>query len=211
VAKEGSTLQGHIFHPRPAFTLVLLMSALGGVSCHFGGPRIPAAQPRLERVQTILQERASRLSLRVRKRVANELARAEDEHGLDPLLLLAVIDQESRYDPAARGPKGALGLMQVRPFVAKEVAGRLGIPWEGPATLADPALNVRIGAAYLAEMRRMYAEERLALAAYNMGPYRVKRILAQGRAPKSRYAALVLEGYGALRQRFSVAIGPAAL
>jgi soluble lytic murein transglycosylase-like protein len=211
VAKEGSTLRGHIFHPRLAFTLALLMGTLGGVSCHFGGPRDPAAQPRLERVQTILQERASRLSLRVRKRVANELARAEDEHGLDPLLLLAVIDQESRYDPAARGPKGALGLMQVRPFVAKEVAGRLGIPWEGPATLADPALNVRIGAAYLAEMRRMYAEERLALAAYNMGPYRVKRILAQGRAPKSRYAALVLEGYGALRQRFSVAIGPAAL
>ena len=188
------------------------MSLLGGVSCHFGGPRDPApSSPRLERVHTILQERASRLSPRVRKRVANELARAEDEHGLDPLLLLAVIDQESRYDPAARGPKGALGLMQVRPFVAKEVAGRLGIPWEGPATLADPALNVRIGAAYLAEMRRMYAEERLALAAYNMGPYRVKRILTQGRAPKSRYAALVLEGYGVLRQRFSVAIGPAAL
>lgn len=204
-------MRGHIFHPRPAFTLVLLMSVLGGVSCHFGGLRDLAAQPRLERVQTILQERASRLSLRVRKRVANELARAEDEHGLDPLLLLAVIDQESRYDPAARGPRGSLGLMQVRPFVAKEVAGRLGIPWEGPATLADPVLNVRIGAAYLAEMRRMYAEERLALAAYNMGPYRVKRILAQGRAPNSRYAALVLEGYGALRQRFSVAIGPAAL
>lgn len=165
----------------------------------------PGTEPRLDLLQDVLEEHATRISASDRRRVAEELARAEEEHGLDALLLLALIDHESRYDPRARGPRGSLGLMQIRPFVGEDVARRLGIPWEGKETLVDPALNVRIGVGYLAEMKQMYTEEKLALAAYNMGPYRVKRILARGRAPRSRYAVHVLARYQELRERFLAA------
>ncbi len=215
-------MQGRFFQPRLHLTLVLVASALGHLTCTLGhSERAPAevalaaapparhAEPGLGRAETILRERAPRLSLRERQAVAAELARGA-ELGLDPLLLLALIDQESRYDPCARGPRGSLGLMQVRPFVGRDVAERLRIPWQGSKTLVNPVLNVRIGVAYLAEMKRMYQQDELALAAYNMGPYRVKRLLASGQPPRSRYAALVLEGYAALQRRFSP-LGPAAL
>jgi len=221
-------------------TLVLLAGTLG-VSCSVGhsepapvapalvsraparpAPSTPAPvsaapsrpdppAPALEHAERVLRERARGLSSRERQGVARELRRAQSEHGLDTLLLLALIDQESRFDARARGPKGSLGLMQVRPFVGKDVARRLGIPWKGANTLFDPVLNVRIGSAYLAEVKRMYDQNHLALAAYNMGPYRVKRLIASGQPPRSRYAALVLEGYAALQRRFHPALGPPAL
>lgn len=211
-------MRGHILQRSLAFTLGLALSVTGFLSCHIAGlresasavTRAAASAVRLERVELILDERAPRVSADDRKRIAQELARAELEHGLDPFLLLALIDQESRYNPRARGPRGSLGLMQIRPFVGADVAHRHGIPWAGPATLVDPVQNVRIGIEYLAEMRRMYDRDELALAAYNMGPYRVKRILANGREPRSRYAALVLDGYQVLRQRFLTELGSAA-
>ncbi len=211
-------MRGHIFQRVLTFTLGLALSVTGVLSCPIAGSREPGGaetraaliEARLERVEVVLEERARRIGAADRARIAEELTRADLEHGLDALLLLALIDQESRYDPRARGPRGSLGLMQIRPFVGADVARRYGIPWGGPATLVDPVLNVRIGIAYLAEMRQMYGKDELALAAYNMGPYRVKRILANGREPRSRYAALVLDGYQALRQRFLSEVGAAA-
>ena len=87
--------------------------------------------------------------------------------------------------------------MQVRPFVAEDVARRRGIPWRGPASLYDPVTNLRIGAAYLAELFRDFGEQQLALAAYNMGPTALRRLLRQGRRPRGRYAQSVLATYAA--------------
>ncbi len=209
-------MRGHLFHSRTVVPLVLLVCGLGLVSCSIGHSETAPAEPVLvsdappptafERAATVLRERAPRLSDRERRGVAAELARAEAEHGLDALLVLALIDQESRYDPRARGPKGSLGLMQIRPFVGQDVARRHGIPWKGSKTLIDPVLNVRIGRAYLAEMKRMFGRNELALAAYNMGPYRVKRLLARGQTLRGRYAARVLEGYLALQRQFPASL-----
>jgi soluble lytic murein transglycosylase len=196
--------------PRPnvdeaASALIEWRDLPGARSTKFSNPdllsqaleRIP--DPRVTLVETILANRAGHLSVGERKQVAHELVRSEKEQGLDAILLLAMIEQESRYDPRARGPRGSLGLMQVRPFVGEEVAERSGIPWKGPETLHNPALNVRIGVGYFAELKRMYPDNTIALAAYNMGPYRVKRILASGKIPMPRYVFCVLERYHALR------------
>ncbi len=87
--------------------------------------------------------------------------------GIDPALILAVIDVESGQVEDAVSPKGALGLMQVLPETAAEV----GFPHA-----ADPAQNLEAGCRYLAALLDSFGGDvELALAAYNAGPGAVRR------------------------------------
>lgn len=100
------------------------------------------------------------------------------EFAVDPALVLAVIAVESRGDPEAVSSAGARGLMQLLPPTAREMAAWLGdAPPEGD-DLFDPAVNVRLGTAYLREQLDTFGEkEALALAAYHAGPRRVREWL----------------------------------
>jgi soluble lytic murein transglycosylase-like protein len=148
-------------------------------------------------IDAVLMRRAPTLSTRARAALALEVSGAA-EYGLDPLVVLSLIAQESRFDPGARGQHGALGLMQIRPFVARDVAHRHGIPWQGHSTLLDPAHNVAIGTAYLGEILRQFGDLELALAGYNMGPTRLQRMLARGDEPKGEYVGRILSHYADL-------------
>jgi soluble lytic murein transglycosylase-like protein len=89
-----------------------------------------------------------------------------------------------------------MGLMQVIPSTGQELAARLGIRWEGPHTLFDPTTNVRIGVAYLQELRDRYGDMSIALAAYNWGPGRIDRRISRGAPLPTIYAQLVFDAYG---------------
>ena len=168
-------------------------------------PSTAPLPPRLsDRLAQLLVVRAPDLSPVDRARVASAIEDAVQAHQIDPLLVLAVIEQESGFDPAARGHGGSIGLMQVRPFVGRDIARRHGIPWTGPRTLLDPAANVAIGACYLGEMFDMYSDPALAISAYNLGPYRVQRMVARGKSPRPQYLLSVLARY----QVFSSQFGP---
>lgn len=158
----------------------------------------PAPLTLVERISAFLVKRAPDMTPVDRARVARAIESAQRDHRVDPILVLAVIEQESRFKSDARGPRGSFGLMQVRPFVAADVAKRHGIPWHGTKTLFDPAANVQIGACYLGEMLRMYRDPSLAIAAYNLGPYRVQRLVARGRPPRPAYLTSVLKHFQAL-------------
>lgn len=97
---------------------------------------------------------------------------------IERALALAVSRQESAFNAAAVSPSGALGLMQLLPGTARDVAGRLGVPFIQDKLTRDPAYNVQLGSQYLAEMlQRFGGSYELALAAYNAGPNRVARWL----------------------------------
>jgi soluble lytic murein transglycosylase len=97
--------------------------------------------------------------------------------GLDPALILAVIQAESAGDPKAVSRSGARGLMQLMPATAQEVATKARIPYAGPDDLFQPDLNVRLGTLYLAQTRRQFSDDPfLYLAAYNAGPGRIGRL-----------------------------------
>jgi soluble lytic murein transglycosylase-like protein len=162
--------------------------------------REPAADLRADAawIDALLQRRAPTLGNRARAAVAREVASSADAHGVDPLVVLSVIAHESRFDPRAHGQRSALGLMQIRPFVARDVARRHGIPWAGDSTLLDPARNVAIGTAYLGEILRQFGDLELALAGYNLGPARLQRMLARGDAPEGEYLGRILTHYADL-------------
>ncbi|MDO8616983.1 MAG: transglycosylase SLT domain-containing protein [Dehalococcoidia bacterium] len=94
---------------------------------------------------------------------------AADSH-VSPLLLLALVRQESLYDPDAVSPAAATGLTQVIPGTAAEIAGQLNEPGFRNADLLRPHVSLRFGAHYLgAQLEGFGGDVPAALAAYNGG------------------------------------------
>jgi len=89
---------------------------------------------------------------------------------LNPALLAAVIEQESKFNANARSSTGAIGLMQLQPATAKGIALHTGGSKFVLSDLQNPEINVRYGAWYLRHLLDKYGnDERTALAAYNAG------------------------------------------
>ena len=103
------------------------------------------------------------------------LISSSKENGLDPVLVAALIRQESNFNPQATSPVGARGLMQLMPAVGKDVAAAKGIgPWD-PDMLYQPATNIKLGTAHLSGLVHKYPEVVKSLAAYNAGESRVEK------------------------------------
>ena len=92
-------------------------------------------------------------------------------YNLDPRLLLALVRQESLFDPVAGSPAGALGLTQVIPPTGRDIAGGLRVSDFQIEYLYRPATSLRFGVYYLSEMLRQFEGDLVvALSAYNGGP-----------------------------------------
>jgi len=103
------------------------------------------------------------------------LISSSKQNGLDPVLVAALIRQESNFNPQATSPAGARGLMQLMPDVGKGLAASQGIsPWDADM-LYQPATNIKLGTAHLRGLVRKYPEVVKVLAAYNAGEARVEK------------------------------------
>jgi len=129
----------------------------------------PLASTGGEDFEPLVQEHARRQSLR-------------------PELVRAVIQVESGFNPRARSPRGAMGLMQLMPTTAREL---------GVRDAYDPADNIRAGCAYLRRLIDRYdGNEELALAAYNAGAQAVDR--HGGKVPPYRETRDYVKKVGAI-------------
>jgi soluble lytic murein transglycosylase-like protein len=190
----------------PAIELAGAPEAGGAPLAALPAAAVPAA-PVDSRVETLAAWLETKPTGLTRPEV-NDLARAvlaeAGRYQLDPGLVLAVMHVESRYHTFAVSPVGAMGLMQLLPATAKELAEQLGIPWQGTQTLFDPVVNVQLGTAYVKQLRDRYGSVKTALAAYNWGPGHIDRRLRSGESLPQVYPALVLDAYGkAARPRAS--------
>lgn len=103
-------------------------------------------------------------------RLAQIIESESHEQGLDPMLVLAVIDTESSFNPRAISYRDAKGLMQLRKRTMEYEAHRSGLVSTDPM---DPVANVRAGIRYLGRLRRAFRRLEVTLIAYNAGPHRV--------------------------------------
>ena len=94
--------------------------------------------------------------------------------GVDPYLVAAIIREESQYDWRAVSRVGAIGLMQVMPGTANNVAQRLGLPAVGREDLFDQETNIRIGVHYVEQLLEQFSGNvAYTIASYNAGPIAV--------------------------------------
>jgi len=104
-----------------------------------------------------------------------------EREGIDPLLLLSLIRQESRFQAKVVSHSNAIGLCQLLPSTAREVARKVGARQQiNKQSLYQPSLNVRLGANYLAGLVRQFSgRPYLAVASYNAGPGAISRWIAK--------------------------------
>lgn len=120
------------------------------------------------------------------------IASAAEEHGVDPLLIKAMIWHESRFKPLAEGKSGEIGLMQIKMVVVQDWAKAKGKELPLRDEVFDPYLNIEIGTWYFGRAFKKWSECSyvlpLALGEYNAGPRRLKEWIEK--AGGDRFAAL---------------------
>jgi len=150
---------------------------------------------------------------------------AATENDLSPLLLLALIRQESFFDPLAASSAGALGLTQVMPPTAEGIAAELNVEGFSTSDLLQPQVSIRFGAHYLrSQLDSLGGNLYFALAAYNAGPDNASRWSASipisdmdlfveliDFAETRSYVKLVLENYAVYRFLYGDADHPTLL
>lgn len=134
-----------------------------------GAPADPLQETAMLEPEPPLEERVLARFIARRYRVAEAAAslvvrtayRSGREHGVDPLLILAVTAIESRFNPVAESSMGAMGLMQVIPRFHPEK-----LPGDGEQALLDPEVNIRVGTQVLREYLGRFGELEPALQKY---------------------------------------------
>jgi soluble lytic murein transglycosylase len=120
------------------------------------------------------------LELRFPLNHRQQVDRQAKDHGLDSAWIYAIVRQESAFSTDARSRAGAIGLMQLMPTTAKEVAVKADNRGFKVNDLLQPEVNIALGATYLNQIyRRLQENPVLATAAYNAGPSRVMRWLPE--------------------------------
>ena len=146
----------------------------------------------------MLGDRLSEVSSRI---LAEHLWQISQSYSLDPLIILAVVKQESRGNPLARGRfqtgkfSGALGLMQIKLETAKKMGNRFGLVIESEDDLMRPEVNVVLGSAYLIRLIGKYGNLREALVAYNLGHTAVDKLLEKNAPLPTVYYEGVIAKY----------------
>jgi soluble lytic murein transglycosylase len=100
-------------------------------------------------------------------------------YDIDPYLIAGLIRQETVFTPNARSSANAYGLMQLLPYVGRDVARKTGAGAITTNDLFNPVLNIQLGTAYVKELMDGFSRFEYVAAAYNGGPTRVRRWLKE--------------------------------
>lgn len=144
------------------------------------------------------------------REITSVIMRESEKYGFDPIFLMAVIQNESSFNPRLKGSAGEIGLMQIKPDTAEWIAKTYKLEYHGAQSLYRPEINISIGAAFMNKLRSQFASNSsLYLSAYNAGAKKVRMMVSEKMAPKV-YATAVMKRYFAIYEALGSAKGTQA-
>jgi soluble lytic murein transglycosylase-like protein/TolA-binding protein len=143
-------------------------------------PERPETQERVARITRETKAAAGNYPLRF----SAQVLKAAKAHGLDPRFVLAIMKQESGFNPNAKSPSAARGLLQLTIDTARKFAPRASYANLTENDLYKPAVNTAVGCAYIAELLRLFPANYDAVAAsYNGGEDNAARWVKRANNP----------------------------
>jgi hypothetical protein len=127
-----------------------------------------------------------------------------ERYQYDPMFVMALILTESSFRKGQTSSVGARGLMQVRPFVGRDVATRAGVEWEGSESLFEPVKNIKLGTLHMFEQILKFGDIGKAILAYNLGETRLRGLIRNEQELPSGYLNKVLDNYRMLKETYKV-------
>jgi soluble lytic murein transglycosylase len=154
----------------------------------------------MNRIVNIVSSNNKQLESETIYNIAKNIYEVALKYKFNPFLICALIKVESNFIVDSISDSYAYGLCQVRRFIAKELAENIGIKWDGAEkTLLNPEKNIKIGIHYLAVLYDDFGDIRLALTAYNYGPFKVQEFLSQDNEIPNGFTEKILHYYAQYR------------
>jgi soluble lytic murein transglycosylase len=116
-------------------------------------------------------------------------------YNIDYRLVLAIMKVESNFRHNVVSERGARGLLQVKPSLARYIAEDVDVKWRGAETLDEPEKNIKIGVHFFSGLIEDFQNINMALHAYHVGSTRLREILTEKKKPQRLYLNLVLDEY----------------
>ncbi len=129
------------------------------------------------------------------KAIARHVLYESKRRNVDYRLVLALMKVESNFKHDAVSPKGAIGLLQIRPVLGKKVAKDIGLELKRDADLHVPEKNIAIGTYHLSRLIRLFESIPSALHAYNKGITGARADNSKRIAPNARFTKAVMQEY----------------
>ncbi len=142
-----------------------------------------------------LKDKKVRTSDEKLRKIANSVYEEAKDYEIDYRLVLAVMKVESNFRSDAISKKGARGLLQIKPSLAKHVSKETGVAIKSPKCLEEPEKNIRIGVSHLSWLMEKFENINTALHAYNVGWGRIKPSTDENDGPDTRFTRKVLTEY----------------
>ena len=134
-------------------------------------------------------------------RVSEVILEESQKRDIDPILVLALIEVESRFQYTVVSPMGARGIMQIMPdtgkFLTETRGHEIGVRPAAfrPESLDDPLLSIRLGVFYLHDLKKQFQNLNHALIAYNAGPAEIQNRIENNLELSDEFATIVLDAY----------------
>jgi soluble lytic murein transglycosylase len=148
----------------------------------------------IEQIVTYLKGRKVDIGDDKLKAMVNSIYKESQQADLDYRLALAVVQVESNFKHDVVSNKGARGLFQIKPSLAKYIAKDAGVNYNGDRCLQEPDKNIKLGVYHLSKLVDDFKSLPTALHAYNAGTSRIKSRTSKNE-PKTAFTKRVLKEY----------------
>jgi len=147
-----------------------------------------------------LKDKKVRVSDEKLRKIADSVYDEAKDYDIDYRLVLAVMKVESNFKSNAISKKGARGLLQIKPSLARYVSKETGVAIKSPKCLDEPEKNIRIGVSHLSWLMEKFENINTALHAYNVGWGRIKPSTSEEDGPDTRFTRKVLTEYQMIKE-----------